>query len=76
VPRLHNVLEKVPHGIEEVLTKALAKKPQDRYATAGEFAEAVNGAARSILSRRARRHLTAGDLNDALDALDDLDTQH
>ena len=31
----------IPVGIREVLEKAMAKAPQDRYQTAGEFAEAL-----------------------------------
>ena len=34
-------LEKVPSRVNAVLSKALAKDPDDRYATAGEFAEAL-----------------------------------
>lgn len=32
---------KFPKGLEEVLCKALAKKPEDRYQTAADFAEAL-----------------------------------
>ena len=31
----------VPHGIDEVLNKALAKSPEDRYASAIELAHAL-----------------------------------
>lgn len=71
VPDITAMLQDVPPGIDEVLSKALAKKADERYQSAGAFAEAVNSAARTILSKRARRHITSTDLTDALDALDE-----
>ena len=41
-PSLLNV--QVPHAFDGVLRKALAKRPDDRYATAREFADALNAA--------------------------------
>jgi TolB-like protein len=38
VPSLRTVRSAVPAGLEQVIVKALAKVPADRYATAGEFA--------------------------------------
>jgi serine/threonine protein kinase len=35
--------EGLPDGVEAVLLKALAKEPTERYATAGEFVEALEG---------------------------------
>ncbi|HLX56636.1 MAG TPA: protein kinase [Ktedonobacteraceae bacterium] len=35
----------VPRGVEEVILKALAKKPEQRYATAGDLARALRAAA-------------------------------
>jgi serine/threonine protein kinase len=32
---------KFPHGLEPVIVKALAKRPEDRYQTAADFAEAL-----------------------------------
>jgi len=40
-PRISVVRETVPAGVETALTKALAKAPADRFATAGQFAEAL-----------------------------------
>jgi len=46
VPRLRTVRETVPKGLEAVVLRALAKVPADRFATAREFAEAVEQSAR------------------------------
>ena len=35
--------EGLPEGVEAVLLKALAKEPSERYATAGEFVQALQG---------------------------------
>lgn len=71
VPRITKLLPDAPAGLEEVLMKALAKKPEERYDTAGQFSEAVNGVGRAILSRRARKRWMADELADALDSLGD-----
>jgi serine/threonine protein kinase/Flp pilus assembly protein TadD len=41
VPRLRAVRDSVPDSVEEAITKALAKVPADRFATAGQFAQAL-----------------------------------
>ncbi|MFB3111384.1 MAG: protein kinase [Gemmatimonadales bacterium] len=41
VPSLSTVRATVPSVVEAAITKALAKVPADRFATAGEFAEAL-----------------------------------
>ncbi len=41
VPSLSTVRATVPPAVEAAITKALAKVPTDRFATAGEFAEAL-----------------------------------
>jgi eukaryotic-like serine/threonine-protein kinase len=41
VPSLRTVRSTVPHALEEVVSKALAKVPADRFATAAEFKEAL-----------------------------------
>ncbi len=43
VPSVRVLRETVPEGIDRALAKALAKAPADRFATAREFAEAVQG---------------------------------
>ncbi len=41
VPRLRTVRDTVPESLEQVVRKALAKLPADRFATVGQFAEAL-----------------------------------
>ena len=41
VPSLRTVRDSVPPGIEWAITKAMAKVPADRFATAGEFTDAL-----------------------------------
>jgi len=41
IPRVSVVRETVPPAVEEALTRALAKSPADRFATAAEFAAAL-----------------------------------
>jgi tetratricopeptide (TPR) repeat protein/TolB-like protein len=41
VPPLHTVRANVPPGVEHAITRALAKVPADRFATAAEFAAAL-----------------------------------
>jgi TolB-like protein/tetratricopeptide (TPR) repeat protein len=38
---LHEVRDTVPAGVEHALSKALARSPADRFATAGQFAQAL-----------------------------------
>ena len=33
----------VPEGLDELVTRALARAPVDRFATAGQFADAIGG---------------------------------
>jgi serine/threonine-protein kinase len=42
VPSLSVVRQTIPEEVEEVVTRALAKVPADRFATAGEFAHALS----------------------------------
>lgn len=44
MPALSTVRTTVPPAVEAAITKALAKVPSDRFATAGEFAEALTSA--------------------------------
>jgi len=41
LPRPRQFIHDLPQAVENVLLKALAKKPEDRYATMGEFAVAL-----------------------------------
>ena len=47
VPSLSVIRDVVPPAVERVIQRALATVPADRYATAGEFAEALRIASRS-----------------------------
>jgi serine/threonine-protein kinase len=42
VPSLSVVRQTIPEEVEEVVTRALAKVPSDRFSTAGEFAHALS----------------------------------
>jgi len=42
----------LPPAIDAVVRKALAKRPDDRYATAHEFAQALQGAVRTTVARQ------------------------
>jgi len=55
VPSLRVVREAVPAGVEQALTRALAKVPADRFATAAEFAEALHRGAHEQRLPTARR---------------------
>jgi eukaryotic-like serine/threonine-protein kinase len=47
---------KLPPAIDEVLARGLAKRPEARWATASEFAEAVDVALRESPATETRRH--------------------
>jgi hypothetical protein len=69
VPSLQMVLPDSPPAVGDVIAKAMAKGVGERYQTPSAFSEALNGAARTILSRRARRRWRADELDAALDEL-------
>jgi serine/threonine-protein kinase len=50
VPRLRIVRETIPDALEEVIKRALAKVPADRYQTAAQFAEALAAASTGRVS--------------------------
>jgi serine/threonine protein kinase len=75
VPSILSVKADLPEGIEQVIHKAMAKNPDDRYQTPLEMADAVAAVGRQILSRRARRRLTADDVDAIYDALEDDQTE-
>ncbi len=61
VPSLHTVRGTVPVGIEWAITKAMAKVPADRFASAGEFADALAHPEQAPVQRAiSRRWLYAG----------------
>jgi TolB-like protein len=61
VPSLHTVRATVPAGIEWAITKAMAKVPADRFASAGEFADALAHPEHAPVQKaRDRRWLYAG----------------
>ncbi len=53
-----------PRGLQDVLFKALAKDPDDRYGSAAEFAEALKGVARGRLRTAAMRAVPPSDPGD------------
>ncbi len=53
-PRASDVWPGVPEGFDAVLAKALAKSPNDRYATCGDLAVASGSALRGEVQRRPR----------------------
>jgi len=57
VPSLHVLRETVPEDVERVVTKALAKAPADRFATAEQFAQSLNKASMATRTIRRRRPL-------------------
>jgi serine/threonine-protein kinase len=54
VPKLR-VLREVPEGIEQAVTRALARSPADRFPTAAGFAHALETAGRQPVGRQQRR---------------------
>ncbi|MEO8334274.1 MAG: protein kinase [bacterium] len=50
VPSVRALRPEVPEAIDRALTKALAKEPSERFNTAAEFAEVLEGAASSYLT--------------------------
>jgi len=58
VPSLRTVRGTIPLGVEQAISRALAKSPADRFATAAEFAEALeNGRRQPPVSQVRTRHL-------------------
>jgi hypothetical protein len=58
IPSARDVVPELPKQVDAVISRALAKKPEDRYATTGELGEAALAAVdgKSVKSgRRARR---------------------
>ncbi len=51
VPRLKIVRETIPDALENVIQRALAKVPADRYQTAAQFASAIAAASTGTVSR-------------------------
>ena len=50
VPPLRTVRDTIPAPVEQSVTRALAKVPADRFATAGEFAEALTRAGNGVVA--------------------------
>jgi len=51
VPRLKIVRDTIPDALEDVINRALAKVPADRYSTAEQFATAMTAASTGMVSR-------------------------
>jgi serine/threonine protein kinase len=43
-PSLRSFVESIPEGVDQAILKSLSKAPEDRFATAKEFAEAIESA--------------------------------
>jgi serine/threonine protein kinase len=71
VPDITALLPDLPAAMAAVITRAMAKDPNARYGTAGEFAAAVVSISRGIPSRRARKRWTSNELDSVLGALED-----
>src|SRR3989454_1056778 len=71
VPSVRRLRETIPPAVDAAITKALAKAPVDRFATAAQFAEALTpSVARPVRLRlTARRVLAAGAVTAAVAAL-------
>ena len=62
VPSLRTVRGTVPGGVEWAISKAMAKVPADRFATAADFADALAHPERARLNRAPRRGLVGAAL--------------
>ncbi len=49
-PTFSHLQQDIPHGVEAVVMKAIAKKPEQRYSSAGELARALRIAAAEVPS--------------------------
>ena len=49
-PSFAHLQQDIPHGVEAVVMKAIAKKPEQRYSSAGELARALRIAAATVPS--------------------------
>lgn len=58
VPRLHNYLPNIPDEVNDVLRRAMAKKPEDRYRQAGQMAQELEAALKSPLAYIRARSVT------------------
>lgn len=71
VPDITGIVPDLPAEMAAVIGRAMAKDPDARYPTAGEFAAAVVSVGRGIPSRRARKRWTSNELDSVLGALGD-----
>ncbi len=71
VPDITSIVPGLPAEMTAVITRAMAKDPNARYPTAGDFAAAVVSVSRGIPSRRARKRWTSNELDSVLGALGD-----
>jgi serine/threonine-protein kinase len=66
VPDILKLNADLPEAVNDVIQRAMAKKPSDRFASAGEFSEALTKSARGMVSRRARKRWMRDDIDQKL----------
>jgi serine/threonine-protein kinase len=66
VPDVLKANPELPEAMGEVIQRAMAKKPSDRYNSAGELAEGLVKAGRGMTSRRARKRWMRDDIDEKL----------
>ena len=71
VPDITAIVPDLSPKMAAVIARAMAKEPNARYPTAGEFAAALVAVSRGIPSRRARKRWTSSELDSVLDSLED-----
>jgi len=69
VPDLCALNPKLSPEVGAIVRRAMAKKPAERFASAGALADALSEAGRGVLSRRARKQWMKGEIDDKLEEL-------
>ena len=69
-PNILTINPSLPVGIDSIIQKALAKKPEHRFGTASQLVTALTEAAQGIPSRRARKRWMKDELDKKLEELE------